>query len=77
MSNSIRKRRRRPRRQSFSFQSLGWTIRRVAVWQTLYGWWQPWMKPGLAEMFLRKNWKHLECAAKKRFASDVRSRVSS
>ncbi len=74
MSNSIRTPRRRPRQRSVSYQSFFWLVRRVAVWQTLYGWWTPWMKPGLAALFLSKNWKHLECAARKRFAEGLYAR---
>jgi hypothetical protein len=78
MSRPLRILRWKPRRDpiagSIDFRGLGWLIRRVAVWQTLFGWHRPWMRPALAELFLRKNWKHLECAARKQFAYDVAKR---
>jgi hypothetical protein len=56
------------------WKGLGWLIRRVAVWQTLHGWREPWMRPAEAELFLSRGWKYLECAARKEFAYDVRKR---
>jgi hypothetical protein len=66
--------RRPPRGAAVDFRGLGWLIRRVAVWQTLFGRWLPWMKPATADLFLSKNWKHLECAARREFAYDTNKR---
>jgi hypothetical protein len=49
-------------------------MRRVAVWQTLHGWRQPWMMPEEAARFLAKPWKWMECEARKEFAYDTSKR---
>ncbi len=78
MSGRLRISRWKPRppggAEVIDYRALGWLMRRVAVWQTLFGWWPPWMKPGVAGLFLDKNWKALECAARREFAHDVMKR---
>ena len=72
MPRVLRLSRWKPRRpgapEVIDWRALGWLMRRVAVWQTLFGWRAPWMRPCTARLFLAKNWKHLECAARKEFA---------
>jgi hypothetical protein len=43
VSNTIRRPRKRPRLKSYSFRTLGWLIRREAMWNIRQGWrCQPW-----------------------------------
>ena len=74
MSWSSNRTRKRPRKKSSCLKSIGWLMRRVAVWQTLHGWRQPWMMPEEAARFLAKRWKWMECEALKEFAYDTSKR---
>lgn len=43
MSNTVRRPRKRPRVKSCSFRTLGWLIRREAMWNIRQGWRrEPW-----------------------------------
>lgn len=62
--NTIRKGRKRPRVKSCNFQTLGWLIRREAVWNIRHGWRrQPWDEE-LRAMVMRERTDHGERRAR-------------
>jgi len=62
--NTIRKPRKRPRVKSSSFKTLGWLIRREAMWNIRQGWQpQPW-DPEVRRVFMRERTDHCERRAR-------------
>jgi len=64
MSNTIRQGRKRPRVKSCNFRTLGWLIRREAMWNIRH-WWKPrpW-EPDERGAFMRERTDHCERRAR-------------